>query len=139
MRTIWASLFAAWLAIAPAAAEVPPADRAAIEETIRGQLAAFMRDDAPAAYGFASRTIQALFPTPDFFMQMVRRAYAPLYRATDARFRGAEATDGGIRQPMVFRGPDGRFWLALYTMQRQPDGSFRIDGCTLVALPDAGA
>lgn len=139
MRTLWAGLFAAWLVMTPAAAEVPLADRAAIQATIEGQLTAFLRDDATAAYGFASPTIQAMFQTPEFFMEMVRRAYAPLHRATGVRFRPPERTDNGIRQPMVFRGPDGWFWLAIYTMQKQADGGFRIDGCTLVALPDAGA
>jgi hypothetical protein len=139
MRTLWACALAVSLAVAPVRAEVGPADRAAIEATIRGQIAAFARDDAEAAYAFASRTIQSLFPTADFFMAMVRRAYAPLYRASDPRFRPAEETEAGIRQPMLFRGPDGRVWLAIYTMQRQPDGGFRIDGCTLVALPDASA
>lgn len=143
MRHLLAALFVAWVTIAPLHAQVgaavAEADRAAIEATIRGQMEAFLRDDAAAAYGFASRTIQGLFPTPELFLEMVRRGYAPVYRPSDARFRPPETTDEGIRQPVVVRGPDGRVWLALYLMQQQADGSFRIDGCMLVALPDAGA
>lgn len=139
MRTLWASLFTAWLAISPAGAEIADADRDAIEETVRGQMAAFLRDDAGAAYGYASRTVQGLFPSPGLFIEMVRRAYLPVYRPAEARFRPPEETPGGIVQPVIVRAPDGRFWLARYAMQRQPDGSFRIDGCTLEALPDTGA
>ena len=135
MRTLWASLVFAWLAVAPAGAEVTAADREAIERAVRGQIAAFQRDDAEAAYGFASATIQRLFATPELFLEMVRRAYAPLYRLAEARFSPPVADESVIRQKVVLRGPDGRFWVALYAMQRQPDGSFRIDGCTLEAMP----
>ena len=34
-------------------------------------------------------------------------------------------------------GPDGKSYVALYTLQRQPDGSWRINGCTLIE--DSGA
>jgi hypothetical protein len=135
----WAVLLAAWLVAVPARAEVPAADRAAIEAAIRGQMAAFHADDAAAAYAFASPTIRRLFPDPHLFLRMVARAYPPVHRAAEARFRPPEPQQAGILQPVIVRGPDGRFWLARYTMQRQPDGSFLIDGCTLVALPDTGA
>jgi len=29
---------------------------------------------------------------------------------------------------------DGRAWIALYPMQRQPDGSWRTNGCQLARL-----
>jgi hypothetical protein len=32
-------------------------------------------------------------------------------------------------------GPDGQPALALYAMERQPDGSWRIAGCTLTRPP----
>lgn len=139
MRILLTCLLAGWVMLVPARAQVGEADRAAIEAVIRGQMDAFLRDDAAAAHGFASRTIRSLFPTPDIFLEMVRRAYAPVHRPRQAIFRPPEVTAEGIRQPVLVRGPDGRLWLALYAMERQPDGGFLIDGCTLVALPDAGA
>ena len=33
-------------------------------------------------------------------------------------------------------GPDGKPALAVYEMQRQPDGSWRINGCWLTPAPD---
>ena len=33
-------------------------------------------------------------------------------------------------------GPDGHAYMAFYTMERQPDGSWRISGCHLVELED---
>jgi len=32
-------------------------------------------------------------------------------------------------------GPDGEEVVARYTMERQPDGSWRIDGCILTEAP----
>jgi ketosteroid isomerase-like protein len=139
MRGIWAALLGAWLMATPAAAQVDQADRAAIEAAIRGQMDAFGRDDAHAAYGFAAPNIHALFPSAEMFLEMVRRAYAPVYRPQDARFRPPEATEDGVRQSVILRGPDGRYVTAIYTMQRQPDGAWKIAGCTLVSLPDTGA
>lgn len=139
MRGIWAALLGAWLMATPAGAQVADADRVAIEDVIRGQMDAFGRDDAQAAYRFAAPNIHALFPSAEIFLEMVRRAYAPVYRPQDARFRPPEATEDGMRQSVILRGPDGRYVTAIYTMQRQPDGSWKIAGCTLVAAPDAGA
>jgi hypothetical protein len=148
MRTLWAGLMLGWLAIAPAAAQsatattvatLPETEQSAIRNAILGQMEAFKRDDAGAAYAFASRMIQAEFRSPELFLEMVRRAYAPVHRPREARFRQPEPTSDGIRQPVIVQGPDGRTWLALYNMQRQADGSYRIDGCTLVGLAEAGA
>jgi hypothetical protein len=44
--------------------------------------------------------------------------------------------DGRIVQRVELVGPDGARELALYTMEREPDGSWRIDGCQLTASDD---
>jgi hypothetical protein len=36
-------------------------------------------------------------------------------------------------------GPDGKPVMALYAMERQPDGSWRIDGCMLGKADDMTA
>jgi hypothetical protein len=138
-RTLWAVLLAAWLLAVPARAQVAQADAAAIEGVIRSQLAALLADDAAAAYAHASPMIRGLFPDAAIFLRMVARAYPPIHRAREARFRPPEIDGETIRQPVVVQGPDGRFWLAIYAMQRQPDGRFVIDGCVLVELPQVGA
>ena len=38
---------------------------------------------------------------------------------------------------VLVTGPDGKQWIAEYTLQRQPDGSWKINGCKL--LEDDGA
>src|SRR4030095_7699853 len=59
---------------ATAAADEEPseADWASIQAVISSQLDAFKRDDADAAFSFASPAIQKQFHTPGEFMHMVR-------------------------------------------------------------------
>lgn len=126
-------------AAAPARAEVAAADRAAIEAVITAQIEAFRRDDGEAAYALAAPNVRALFPTVEIFMRMVRTGYLPVYRPRDVRFAEAALEPGGVVQKVLLRGPDGRAHLALYTMERQDDGSWRIAAVVLVTLPETGA
>ncbi len=115
------------------AATLGAVDRAAIHAVVEQQLAAFQRDDGGAAFGFASPTIQQQFQSPDNFMRMVRTGYQPVYRPREVQFGAIVAVDGVIIQRVEIVGPDGAPGLAHYVMQRQPDGSWRINGCFLTA------
>jgi Domain of unknown function (DUF4864) len=108
------------------------ADEQTFRAMISSQIDAFQHDDGATAYGFASPTIQDLFPTVDRFMTMVRDGYAPVYRPRSVTFGGIADTPSGPQQKVFLTGPDGRNWTAIYTMQRQPDGSWKINGCMLV-------
>jgi hypothetical protein len=105
--------------------------------TIERQLGAFTSNDGDTAYSLAAPNIRRLFPTVDGFMAMVRNAYEPVYRARDITFGTFEARpDGQIAQRVMMQGPDGRYYEALYTLERQPDGIWRITG---VSLNESGA
>ncbi|MBV9538461.1 MAG: DUF4864 domain-containing protein, partial [Acidisphaera sp.] len=106
-----------------------------IEQAVTGQIDAFRRDDGEAAFGYASPAIRLLFGTTTNFMAMVRNGYQPVYRPRSVRF-GALAEEGGrIVQRVDVVGPDGRPAIALYTMQHEADGSWKIDGCEIVHAP----
>jgi len=117
---------------------VGPADGAAIRAVISHQLGAFLKDDQTAAFADASPTIQAIFHDPETFMQMVRSAYQPVYRASGVEFRELGMVEGRLVQRVYMVGPDGIAVLADYEMQRQPDGSWRINGCSIARAPDQG-
>ncbi len=123
--------------VAPASAEDAAApdtgDRAAIRAVVEQQLAAFQRDDGGAAFSLASPAIQQQFRSPDNFMRMVRTGYLPVYRPREVQFGEITALDGDFVQRVELVGPDGQPAVALYVMQRQPDGSWRINGCFLTA------
>jgi hypothetical protein len=115
-----------------------PAEAAAIRAVISDQLGAFLRDDRTAAFADASPTIQQIFHDPETFMQMVRSAYQPVYRSSSVEFRELGMVEGRLVQRVYMVGPDGIAVLADYEMQRQPDGTWRINGCTIERAPDQG-
>ena len=135
VHAVLLSLFAA-LSLAPAdatAQDEPPvaADRSAIADVISRQLDAFQRDAGAEAFSYASPAIQRLFRDPETFMSMVRSGYQPVYRPQAVEFIDLVATPRGPVQRVLFVGPDGEPVMALYFMQQQPDGSWRINGVTL--------
>ena len=123
-------LFAAVLIslIAPARAGD---DVTAAQTIIRSQEQAFAHDDAAAAYSYAAPAIHTMFPDADEFMAMVRRGYAPVYRHKSFEFGVGRADDGKIAQTVRIIDADGNPWDALYTLEQQTDGSWKITGCVL--------
>ena len=116
-------------------APVSPADHQAIERVITSQLDAFTRDAADAAFSLASPNIQSLFGDAPPFMAMVQQAYPLVYRPRSFTFEQLVTVDDRIIQHVLIIGPDGAPALALYSMEREPDGTWRIDGCTLTRPP----
>jgi hypothetical protein len=132
-------IFAPPLAGSAAAQDVQrpaAADQQAILGTIRAQLDAFQADDGARAFSYATPQLRDLFGTPENFMAMVRGGYQPVYRPRSVEFLDARIVpgEGGGRtgQAVRFVGPDGTAVIAIYTMERQPDGSWRIAAVQLV-------
>ena len=107
-------------------------DVATAQGVIRAQEQAFSRDDAAAAYSHAAPEIRQIFPQADIFMQMVRQAYAPVYRHKSFEFGEARASGGHIAQRVHIVDDNGEAWEAMYTLELQSDGSLKITGCSLL-------
>ena len=119
----------------PATADTPglPAqDQAAVEAVIRQQMAAFQRNDAPGAFAFAAPGIQRKFGDARTFLETVRHVYQPVYAPRSVDFTRTSQEDGAVMQYVELIGPDGLAYTALYTMEREADGSWRIAGCELL-------
>ncbi len=106
-------------------------DVAAGQSIIRSQEEAFSRDDAAAAYAFASPAIKSLFRSPETFMDMVRNSYAPVYHHRRFDFGEAKVLQGKIFQEVHIIDADGAAWEALYTLEPQSYGSLKIGACVL--------
>ncbi len=119
-----------------AEAQSSDADQTAIRQVIQSQMAAFQKDDGPTAYGYASPTIQEKFVNPDIFLEMVKTGYSAVYHPREVEFRELKVESGRLLQEVYVVGPDGNPALAIYEMQRQSDGSWRINGCWLTRAPD---
>ncbi|MEO1747947.1 MAG: DUF4864 domain-containing protein [Pseudomonadota bacterium] len=108
------------------------ADEDAARAIISLQLESFLAGDFNTAYSYASPNIKRLFPTLDRFMTMVQSGYLPVLRPGNYAFGRVEtAPDGRVLQEVTIRAPDGSDWTALYFMQQQDDGSWKVDGVSL--------
>jgi len=133
--------FAGWLAVAlaalalcgPAPAEpLDEADAQGVRAAIEGQLQALANDDAPRAFSFAAPSVQQAVGTPAEFMAMVRASYPAIYRPASTAFLKPEDHHGQVIQRVQLMDANGSGWLALYSLQRQKDASWRITGCSLI-------
>ena len=104
---------------------------------IRAQEQAFGRGDAATAYSHAAPEIKALFPEADIFVQMVEKAYPPVFRHRSFEFGEARAAGGQIAQRVQIVDDDGEVWEAMYTLEQQSDGSLKITGCSLLKAGQA--
>ncbi|AWL99517.1 DUF4864 domain-containing protein [Bradyrhizobium amphicarpaeae] len=104
---------------------------------IRAQEQAFARDDAAGAYAHAAPALKEIFPAPDIFMSMVQKGYAPVYRHNSFEFGDGKSEGSWIAQRVHIVDANGEAWEALYTLEQQPDGSYKITGCTLLKAGQA--
>ena len=124
----------------PAAAETQPrpaesSPRAAewkiIKRIIGEQLAALKAGDGAKAFAYAAPGIQRQFGAPEHFLAMVRNAYGALLAARYTEFLEGAVIEGTVIQPLRLVAPDNTVQVALYTMQKQADGRWKIAGCVL--------
>jgi hypothetical protein len=112
-------------------AQVAKAEWQAIKRVISQQLAALRAGDGIKAFGYATPGIQAQFGDARNFMAMVRNAYSPLLDARYDEFLEGAVIEGVIVQPLRLIGRDNTVLVALYTMERQKRGGWRISGCVI--------
>ncbi|WP_029029680.1 DUF4864 domain-containing protein [Salinarimonas rosea] len=115
------------------------ADEAAARSVIEAQLRAFLADDGARAYSYAAPGIKRIFPSQDRFMAMVRQGYPPVYRPRDFSFDTYRETPAGPIQEVTIIDHTGVAWRAIYALEQQPDGSWKISGCQLLRLPGVSA
>ena len=131
------TLVSGWLSVAlaqaPAAGEptLPRAEWQAIKAIISDQLAALQAGDGGKAFTYASPGIRQQFGNAGNFLEMVRAAYGALIVARYSEFLEGAIIEGRVIQPLRLIGPDNTVRVALYTMEKQADGSWKIGGCVL--------
>lgn len=131
MRLLLAAFTIAAALAGPASAQ-SEAETGAARTVIQGQIEAFGKDDGAGAWSYAAPGIRALYPTPETFMAMVRKGYAPVYRPKSWSFGTVEQRGDEVAQVVEIVDPEGKDWQALYTIARQPDGTWKITSCRLI-------
>jgi hypothetical protein len=138
MRTLVALM--TLLAVGQGALAAGSGDREAARAVIMRQQDAFRHDDAAAAYAEAAPAIRSIFGSPETFIGMVRQGYGAVYRNRRFEFgTDEEMPDGSLAQGVRIQDQDGADWEALYTLERDVDGAWRITGCRLRKAPGASA
>lgn len=140
LRSVLMIVLLAFMSVAAFAQSISETEKSEFQRIITAQISAFRADDGPAAYSFAAPVVRNIFPTPEIFMSMVKRGYSPVYRPQSFNFTEALIDPlGRPAQKMRVVGPDGKTYEALYSMEKQPDGTWRISGCTLLEIPGLDA
>src|SRR3954462_8449634 len=109
-------------------------DVATAQDIIRAQEQGCGRDDAAAAYSYAAPAIKEIFPAPDIFMSMVPNGYAPVSRHKSFEFGESRSEGNWISQHVHIIDANGEAGEALYTLEQQADGSYKITGCSLLKV-----
>ncbi len=133
-----ALLALAAIALSPRPALAQSADqRSAIVTVIESQLQAFRQNDGSGAYRHAAPNIQGMFGTVDGFMDMVRRGYGFLIDPAAVEFLDIKPQGSDLLQAVRIIGRDGARKIAIYHMERQEDGSWKIAGVYITEDPQA--
>ena len=109
-------------------------DARSVRQVVESQLKALAEGRAGDAFAFASPSIQRQFGDAAGFAEMVERSYPMLVHPASIGFFVPSTHHGAVLQAVHFRDVDGHLWRAVYELERQPDRSWRIDGC--VVSPD---
>jgi len=108
------------------------------QQIISKQISAFERDDAVEAYSYAAPQIQALFPDANLFLSMVASSYPAVHRHRSVEFGPGAEQEGRIVETVIFTDSDGQVWNALYKLEKQPEGGWKISGCVLAKSEQKG-
>jgi hypothetical protein len=122
----------------PAGAATPlsAADQKSIRAVVQAQIRAFAANDAERAFSFAAPGLRKSFGSARRFMEMVRTEYPMVYRPASVAFQPPDTSGELVVQRVHMTDAHGDSWMALYTLERQKDKSWRISGCNV--LEDRG-
>lgn len=109
----------------------PAADWDRIRGVVTAQREALVAGDGERAFAFATPALRRQYGSAEAFMRMVRSGYQALVDARYVELLEGAVIEGSTIQPLRLVMPDGAVLVALYTMERQRDGSWRIAGCVI--------
>ena len=107
-------------------------DEKAVQAVVQSQLAAFAKDDGDKAFSYATPELRKSFGSSKAFMAMVKTGYPVVYRPASVVFLKPESSDADAIQRVQMQDSSGGAWLAVYSLQRQKDKSWRISGCVVI-------
>lgn len=105
-----------------------------IREAIRGQIRALAARDAKGAFAYLAPSTKSYFADAGTFLGTLMTQIQPLANASKYTFAHIDRLATDAVQDVVVAGPKGGEWLARFTLERQPDGSWGIKSCKVEPL-----
>lgn len=130
LRAMVLSAFA-FVALPSSANGLSADDQQQIIGVVQEQLSALAVDDAAAAFSYAAPNIQQMLGTAENFLRMVRTQFAVVHRPSSKTFLNPVGLNNTAMLQVQLTDDDGDAWLAVYTLQKQVNNTWRITGCRL--------
>ncbi len=103
----------------------------AVTQVVQSQLSAFAEGDAEKAFSLATAATQSLAGTPGELMRVIKHRFAPIYRHRQALFSEPEIIGTHGLQVVQLIDHDNLVWIAIYQVEHEADGTWKVDGCQL--------
>lgn len=100
-----------------------------VQAVVMAQLKAFSEDDADAAFAAATPEVRKSVGDPARFLALVRGNFPMVVHPAGFAFLAPHLEKDQVLQAVALRDADDKTWLALFTLERQPDQSWRIGAC----------
>jgi len=123
-------LIAGFIAFGTAAFADDKVRDSAINAVVTDQIDAFSKDDSKRAFSHASPMIKAGIRDHERFLMMVKRSYGMIYRPSSHEMQEVKEIDGKVYQVVLFVDQDRKRFKIFYEMQKQKDGTWKINGVT---------
>ena len=123
------ALAAASMQMKARAETLSPPETQQVQAVVSAQLKAFSNEDADAAFAAATPEVRKSVGNPSRFLALVRGNYPMVYHPAGFAFLAPQADKDQVLQAVAIRDADDKTWLALFTLERQPDNSWRIGAC----------
>jgi hypothetical protein len=124
---------------APHVTEVTDRDVLAIRRLVRDQLAAFRAGDSPRAFEMCTEAIRSTFAEAGELMSTIESNYPALVAPRQLHFGDFLITPDGLAVLLFLVGEDLITREALYLVQRDEVGSWRVNGCMMTEEAQAQA
>lgn len=121
-----------WIDSAAVIDGVSNADAMAIQAAVRSQIDALSDNDAVGAFQFTTLDRRTEIGSPDKFLSLIKKHYQPLYQHQLVLYSRPEVVNGETFQAVRLTDRNGHVWLAVFRMEPEPGGLWKIDSCYLL-------
>ena len=100
-----------------------------VQAVVMAQLKAFSSEDADGAFAVATPAVRQSVGNSGRFLALVRGNYPMVYHPAGFAFLKPQVDKDQVLQAVALRDEDDKTWIALFTLERQSDNSWRIGAC----------